>query len=103
MLRIPLGVFLVIWDDVYHGGFCGTVGNVRMQITLIPKTDIGKFQYLTHVSKKVAEKQGYYNPKPVNYCESVYIFDEDVKNKLKKQSTELANHYLEIDTIYRAS
>ena len=102
MLRIPLGGYLVIRDDVYHGGFCGTGGNVRMQITLIPKSDIGKFQWLTHATKKVAEKQGYYNPKPVDYGESVNIFDDFFKDQLKKQSTELAKHYLEIDSMYRA-
>ena len=100
MLRIPLGVFLVIRDNIFHGGFCGSVNNVRMQITLIPKTDIGKFRWLTRVSKKVADKKGYYNPQPVDYCESVYIFDEDVKKKLKKQSTDLENNYSDIDTLY---
>ena len=46
MLRIPLGGYLVLWDNLYHGGFCGSPGNVSIQITLIPKPDIGKFCYL---------------------------------------------------------
>ena len=101
LLRIPLGSYLVIRDDVYHGGFCGTSGNVRMQITLIPKSDIGKFQWLSHANKKVAEKQGFYHPKPVDYGESVNILDKFFTDQLKKQSDELAKDYLEIDSLYR--
>ena len=100
MLRIPLGGYLVIRDDVYHGGFCGSPGSVRMQITLIPKTDIGKFQYLKHVSKKVADEKGFYDPQPVDYNESVVIFEEDVKKKLNTQSKELETHYSDINSIY---
>ena len=46
MLRIPLGGYLVLRDDLYHGGFCGSAGNVRIQITLIPEDDINEFCYL---------------------------------------------------------
>ena len=100
MLRIPLGGYLVIRDDVYHGGFCGSPGSVRMQITLIPKTDIGKFQYLKHVSKTVADKKGFYDPKPVKYDEAVVIFKEDIQKKLNTQSEDLETHYSDIDSIY---
>ena len=100
MLRIPLGGYLVIRYDVYHGGFCGLPGNVRMQITLIPKTDIGKFQHLKHVSKKVADENVFYDPQPVDYNESVVIFEEDVKKKLNTQSKELETNYSDINSIY---
>ena len=75
MLRIPLGAYLVVRNDVYHGGFCGTPGKVRMQITLIPKQYIDNFRYLQHASKKFGEEKGFFDPKAVDYSESVYIFD----------------------------
>ena len=100
LLRIPLGGYLVIRDDLYHGGFCGSVGNVRIQITLIPEDQIDEFRYLNHVGHKIATEKGFYNPKPINYNDSVYIFDDDVKEKLKAQKTDLAEDYSNIEDIY---
>ena len=37
LLHIPLGLFLVLRSDVYHGGFGGGKGNVWMYITFEPK------------------------------------------------------------------
>ena len=42
-LRIPLGGYLVLRDYIFHGGCDGCEGNVRMQITLLPKSDVDKF------------------------------------------------------------
>lgn len=100
MLKIPLGGFLVIRDDVYHGGFCGSDGNVRMQVSLIPKTGIDKFRYLSHVSKKIANEKGFFDPPAVNYNEAVWIFEEDVKKKLKTQREELDARYYNMDSLY---
>ena len=100
LLRIPLGGYLVIRDDLYHGGFCGSAGNVRIQITLIPEDQIDDFRYLNHVGHKIANEKGFYNPKPINYNNSVYIFGDDVKEKLKAQKTDLAQDYSNIEDIY---
>ena len=100
LLRIPLGGYLVIRDDLYHGGFCGSAGNVRIQITLIPEDQIDEFRYLNHVGHKIANEKGFYNPKPINYNDSVYIFDDDVKEKLKAQKTDLAKDYSNLEAIY---
>ena len=100
LLRIPLGGYLVIRDDLYHGGFCGSAGNVRIQITLIPEDQIDEFCYLNHVGHKIANEKGFYNPKPINYNDSVYIFGDDVKEKLKAQKTDLARDYSNIEDIY---
>ena len=100
LLRIPLGGYLVIRDDLYHGGFCGSVGNVRIQITLIPEDQIDEFRYLNHVGHKIANEKGFYNPKPIDYNDSVVIFGDDVKEKLKAQKTDLAQDYSNIEDIY---
>ena len=100
MLRIPLGGYLVLRDDLYHGGFCGSPGNVRIQITLIPHDDINNFCYLYHVGPKIAAEKGFYDPKPVDYKESVYIFDEDVKQKLMAQKTKLEESFYDMETLY---
>ena len=100
MLRIPLGGYLVLRDDLYHGGFCGTPGNVRIQITLIPQDDIDDFRQLKHVGNKIATEKGFYDPKPVSYDESVYIFNKDIKQKLMAQKTKLADSYSDIETLY---
>ena len=100
MLRIPLGGYLVLRDDHQHGGFCGSAGNVRIQITLIPEDQIDEFRYLNHVGHKIANEKGFYNPKPINYNDSVYIFGDDVKEKLKAQKTDLAQDYSNIEDIY---
>ena len=63
LLRIPLGGYLVIRDDLYHGGFCGSVGNVRIQITLIPEDQIDEFRYLNHVGHKIANEKRFLQPK----------------------------------------
>ena len=78
MLRIPLGGYLVLRDDLYHGGFCGSAGNVRIQITLIPEDQIDEFRYLNHVGHKIAAEKGFYDPKPIDYSDSVIIFGDDV-------------------------
>ena len=100
MLRIPLGGYLVLRDDLYHGGFCGSDGNVRIQITLIPHDDINNFRYLYHVGSKISAEKGFYDPKPVDYKESVYIFDEDVKQKLMAQKTKLEESFYDMETLY---
>ena len=100
MLRIPLGGYLVLRDDLYHGGFCDSDGNVRIQITLIPHDDINNFCYLYHVGSKISAEKGFYDPKPVDYKESVYIFDKDVKQKLKAHNKELADNYSDMETLY---
>ena len=100
LLRIPLGGYLVIRDDLYHGGFCGSVGNVRIQITLIPEDQIDEFCYLNHVGHKIAAEKGFYDPKPIDYSDSVVIFGDDVKEKLKAQKTDLAQDYSNIEDIY---
>ena len=100
MLRIPLGGYLVLRDDLHHGGFCGSPGNVRIQITLIPEDDINEFRYLNHVGNKIATEKGFYNPKPVNYHESVYIFDDNVREKLNAQKRDLGGDYSWLQTMY---
>ena len=100
LLRIPLGGYLVLRHNLYHGGFCGSAGNVRIQITLIPEDQIDEFRYLNHVGHKIAAEKGFYNPKPINYNDSVYIFGDDVKEKLKAQKTDLAQDYSNIEDIY---
>ena len=103
MLRIPLGGYLVVRDDVYHGGFCGLVGNVRMQIPLIPKQYISNFCYLQHASNKVGKEKGFFYPKAVDYGKSVHVFLKDVTNKLTAQKNELETYYPVMDKLYSGS
>ena len=100
MLRIPLGGYLVLRDDLYHGGFCGPAGNVRIQITLIPHEDINDIRYLNHVGSKISAEKGFYDPKPVDYNKSAHILNEDIKQKLMAQKTKLADSYSDIETLY---
>lgn len=67
MLHIPFGGYLVLRDDIYHGGFYDTPGNIRMQITLLHKNYFDSFAYLLHANPRITERRGLFEPLAVNY------------------------------------
>ena len=67
---------------------------------MIPKQYIDNFHYLQHASNKVGKEKGFFDPKAVDYGESVHVFLEDVTNKLTAQKNELETYYSDMDKLY---
>ena len=88
---IPFGGFLVLRDDVAHGGVFGDRGNLRAHLMMLPKKDVGQLLLADDQQAwyKHAKEKGY----GVNIDEAKNIFDDKKMSELRDVQQALFHNF----------
>ena len=78
---IPFGGFLVLRDDVAHGGVFGNRGNLRAHLMMLPEKDVGQLLLADDQQEwyKQAKEKGY----GLNKLKAKNIFDDKKMSELR--------------------
>ena len=99
-LHIPFGSYFVLRDDVMHGGWCGSSGNTRLQISFIYRDYLDNFRYLLYINEEVALEKGYFHPPPIDYKKALCIVPPDFKDRLDQQMEEMEEEYCGMENFW---
>ena len=93
LVHIPFGLYFVLRDDVMHGGWCGSSGNTRLQISFIYRDYLDNFRYLQYINEEVALAKGYFHPPPIDYNKAEGILPKNYEHRLGQQMKEMEEEY----------
>ena len=60
LLHIPFGFFLVLQDDVWHGGFCGHAENLHLHANIWPIQGYTLGRGYDHLTYSTLESKSYF-------------------------------------------
>ena len=100
LVHIPFGSYFVLRDDVMHGGWCGSSGNTRLQISFIYRDYLENFRYLQYINEKIASAKGYFHPPPIDYNKAECILPITYERRLGKQMKEMEEAYLGMENFW---